>query len=80
MASTPSLWRLPRVIAETGRGRTTIYDAVRAGSFPRPIPLGGRSVAWASFEIEQWIAQRIRERDAKPAGRLDGQTGAGGAP
>jgi len=61
----PELWRLPCVIAKTGCGRTTIYDGIRAGTFPQPVPLGGRSVAWSSHEIENWIVSRIAARDAQ---------------
>ena len=38
-----------------------------AGTFPRPIPMGNKRgvnrVAWLGPEIEQWISQRIAERD-----------------
>lgn len=65
--ATPELWRLPRVIGKTGCARSTIYDGIRAGTFPKPIPLGGRTVAWASNEVEAWVAARIAARDAKAA-------------
>lgn len=61
----PRLLRLPDVIVATGCGRSTIYDAIRAGTFPQPVPLGGRSVAWPESEIAAWIDARIAERDAK---------------
>ena len=61
--TTTSLWRLPHVIGKTGCARSTIYDAIRAGTFPRPIPLGSRTVAWSSAEIESWIQDRIAGRD-----------------
>lgn len=63
--TTPRLLRLPAVIAQTGCQRSTIYDAIRAGTFPKPVPLGGRTVAWSSAEIQHWIADRIAARDAK---------------
>ena len=63
----PHLLRLPQVIAQTACARSTIYDAIRAGTFPRPVPLGGRTVAWSSTEVQQWIADRIAARDAKAA-------------
>ena len=64
---TATLLRLPAVIAATGCQRSTIYDGVRAGTFPRPVPLGSRTVAWSSTEIDTWIAARIAARDAKVA-------------
>ncbi|EQD28548.1 Prophage CP4-57 regulatory [mine drainage metagenome] len=65
--ATPHLLRLPAVIEATGCARSTINDAIRAGTFPKPVPLGGRTVAWSSNEIDAWIAGRIAERDAKAA-------------
>ena len=78
-AASLELWRLPTVMQKTGRARTTIYDSIRAHTFPRPVSLGGRTVAWSSVEVQDWIDARIAERDAKTSSRLDGQTGAGGA-
>ncbi|EQD26471.1 Prophage CP4-57 regulatory [mine drainage metagenome] len=63
--TTLCLLRLADVSAKTGLARSTIHDAIRAGTFPRPVPLGSRTVAWSSAEIEQWISARIAARDAK---------------
>jgi prophage regulatory protein len=38
---------------------------VKDGSFPKPIRIGARRVAWVEAEIDAWIDQRIAERDAK---------------
>jgi prophage regulatory protein len=53
------LIRLPEVIRQTGLARSSIYDGIRAGTFPKPVPLCGRNVAWVESEIQQWIAERI---------------------
>lgn len=56
--------RRRQVEARTGLSRSTIYQRVREGSFPRPINLGGRAVGWLSTEIDSWLADRIaRSRD-----------------
>ncbi|THG82987.1 AlpA family transcriptional regulator [Pseudomonas sp. A-1] len=55
--------RLNDVKAATGLARSTIYKYVKQGSFPMPVSLGGRSVAWVESEVVAWIAARIRERD-----------------
>ncbi|MEN3813536.1 AlpA family phage regulatory protein, partial [Chromobacterium piscinae] len=34
------------------------------GSFPAPVSLGGKSVAWLSSEIDSWMAGRIAARQA----------------
>lgn len=61
------LEKLPRVIARTGHGRSQIYRLVALGQFPAPVKLGERASAWVSTEIDEYIAKRIAERDAKAA-------------
>ena len=56
--------RLREVMALTGLARSTIYKYVEAGTFPQPVPLGGRSVGWVEQEVEDWVLARIEERDA----------------
>ena len=56
------LLRLAEVIARVGLAKTTIYDHIRAGMFPKPVDLGG-AVAWVESEIDAWIAARIAARD-----------------
>jgi len=56
--------RLRDVMELTGLARSTIYKQVDAGTFPQPVPLGGRSVGWVEQEVEDWVLARIEERDA----------------
>jgi prophage regulatory protein len=65
VAGIPRILRLAEVEIVTGRTRTDIYDAMRAGRFPLPVPLGGRSVGWLESEITAWLELRIAERDEK---------------
>lgn len=58
------LMRLPEVTKVTGLGRSSIYEKISEGTFPKSVPLGGRAVAWVSDEVEAWILERIEERDA----------------
>ncbi|WP_018995158.1 AlpA family transcriptional regulator [Thioalkalivibrio sp. ALJ2] len=51
--------RLPSVKARTGLSRSTIYLRIAEGSFPAPIPLGGRAVGWIEEEVDNWIKERI---------------------
>lgn len=66
---TPSrvLIRLPRVRKDTGLGRSSIYEGVAAGTFPKPVRIGARAVAWVESEVNEWVAQRIAARDAGEA-------------
>lgn len=63
----PRLLRLPDVIRTCALSRSSIYSLIAAGRFPRPVPLTATARAWRSDELEQWIADRIAERDAKAA-------------
>lgn len=61
------LLRLPSVTERVGLKRTAIYDMVRVGTFPKPVPLNDKSVGWLESEIEAWIASRVAVRDEEPA-------------
>ncbi len=50
--------RLPEVMARTGLSRSTIYVRVAEGRFPKPVPLGVRSVGWIESELDDRIAER----------------------
>lgn len=54
--------RRKTVEKRTGLARSTIYQKMQEGLFPRPIRLNGRAVAWLETEINDWIAARIAER------------------
>jgi prophage regulatory protein len=63
----PTLERLPSVKARTGLSRSEIYRRAAAGDFPQPVKLGLKASAWSAAEIDNWIAARLAERDAKAA-------------
>lgn len=50
----PRLIRLPDVMIMTGLGKTTIYKLIKASTFPAPIKLGQRSVAWSVDAVDTW--------------------------
>ena len=59
MATT--ILRLPAVQSRTGLSRSTIYQRVAEGSFPKPINLGARAVGWVESEISDWLTQQIEQ-------------------
>lgn len=59
------LLRLKAVMEATGLGRSSIYNFIAQGTFPKPVPLGDRAVGWVDLEIEEWIAERVADRDRK---------------
>ena len=42
----------PEIEHRTGLKRSTIYDKMKAGTFPKPVKLGARAVAWLEPEID----------------------------
>ena len=53
--------RLPAVQTITGLGRSTIYLRISEGSFPASVSLGARAVGWVESEIEDFLAQQIKQ-------------------
>lgn len=51
--------RRNQVEALTGLPRSTIYDWISKGRFPKPIKLSERSVGWLEDEVRQWQDERI---------------------
>ena len=51
--------RRKEVEAITGRGRSAIYEGMAAGTFPKPVKIGTRAVAWPESVIRGWIAERM---------------------
>jgi prophage regulatory protein len=64
---TTRLLRREEVEHVTGLSRSTIYDAMAAGRFPRPVPLTATARAWPEDEILAWIAGRLAARDSAEA-------------
>ena len=50
--------RRPAVEAATGLSRSTIYEMMDRGEFPRPIRVGRRAVAWPESAVLAWLAAR----------------------
>ena len=55
-----NLLRLPAVETLTGLKRSSIYFFVKGGSFPKPLRLSARAVAWRESDIAQWQATRMQ--------------------
>jgi prophage regulatory protein len=68
MQNTTRFLRRRQVEALTGLKRSTIYQRLAEGTFPKQIHLGPRSVGWLASEVNAWIAERIAEsRPTAPA-------------
>ena len=55
-----SIMRMPAVKAETGhKSHASIYTAIKAGLFTKPVQIGARSVGWPDDEVKAINAARI---------------------
>jgi prophage regulatory protein len=54
-------WRQRKVRQVIGEvGRSTLYEWIAAGSFPAPISIGKRAVAWDSTAVLKWMEDRLK--------------------
>jgi prophage regulatory protein len=62
------IMRLPAVMAVTGWSRSTVYDKIKAGKFPKPFKPDpdGRVAGWFEDEIAE-LQRRAIERQAAAA-------------
>ena len=56
-----SLIRNREVRSRVGFSNTTLYEKIKEGTFPKPIRIGDRMVAWDSEAIDLWIEEKIGE-------------------
>jgi prophage regulatory protein len=56
--------RLGEVEEKTNLDGKRIYELIAMNDFPRPIPLGKRSVGWNSDEINQWLVKQAVDQMA----------------
>ncbi|EGR05067.1 prophage CP4-57 regulatory family protein [Vibrio cholerae HE-40] len=49
----------------TGLSRAYMYKLMADKKFPKSVSLGFRSVAWLESEIQDWIFERVAERDER---------------
>lgn len=61
------LLRLYDVKDHTGLSKSEIYRLMGEDRFPKSVPLGKRSVAWRSDEIDAWVAERIHRAETAKA-------------
>ena len=64
MAAVDTFLRVPDVLAAAGVSRSTLYEMMESGKFPRPVkPNDDRAVRWLASEIADWQKARIAARD-----------------
>lgn len=55
-----AILRRPQVEQRTGLSRSTLYQYIKDGDFPKPVRLGLRAVGWLESDISEWIAARVK--------------------
>ena len=59
----PTLIRSPEVQIMTGLPKSSIDAGIRKGTFPKPVKIGVRSVAWVKSEVLGWIYGHINSQE-----------------
>jgi prophage regulatory protein len=59
MTTPTTFLRRPTVETRTGLSRSSIYQRIKDGSFPAPVRIGPRAVAWVEADIEAWQAAQV---------------------
>lgn len=57
-----AILRLPQVRELTGLSRSSIYAAIKAGTFPAPFRLGPRAIGFSSAAVDAWLTARMAGR------------------
>ncbi len=50
------------VETRTGLSRSGLYAAIARNEFPKPVPIGAKSVAWIEAEVSAWMHEKISQR------------------
>jgi prophage regulatory protein len=53
--------RRKEVENRTGLKRSTIYEKLANGTFPKPVRIGAKVVCWPEHEIEAWLQEQVRK-------------------
>ena len=55
---TDRIYRRREVEEICGVGRSTLYDWMKGGTFPKSVRLGTRAVGWRESDIHAWLESR----------------------
>ncbi len=48
-----------QVMAMTGVRRSSLYNMIAAGEFPRPFPIGTNQKRFLSVDVQAWMAEKV---------------------
>lgn len=52
------LLRRIQVQKKTGLSKSGIYSGLKNKTFPKPVKIGKRAVAWRKNEVNEWVSSR----------------------
>lgn len=55
------LLSIQEVKATTSLGKTSIYELIRSGKFPRAVRLSVNRVAWRASDVQGWIGRQTEK-------------------
>lgn len=55
--------KIDAVTAMVALSKPSIYRLINEGKFPKQIKLSARSSGWLLSEVEQWLEERINDRE-----------------
>ena len=59
--TTTRLLRKPAVLASVGFSNSELYRRIKEGTFPAPVKIGVRAVAWRDSDVDRWIESLSQE-------------------
>ena len=58
---TSALYTIDQVCERTTLGKSSIYELVKQGRFPKPVRLMAHASRWVRADVDAWVQSRIRE-------------------
>ena len=59
---------IDEVCRTTAMPKSSVYNRMQRGLFPKPLKVGPRSVRWLESELENWMASRPRTQEVASVG------------
>jgi prophage regulatory protein len=56
-----SILRRKQVEVRTGLSRSSLYQKISEGGFPKQVHLGARAVGWLESEIDAWLLAQVEK-------------------
>ncbi|MEZ8577767.1 AlpA family phage regulatory protein [Vibrio lentus] len=58
--------KLQQVMDKTTLCRSSIYNLIKAGEFPKNVTVMGKRKAWLESEVEDWMMEKVESEQHRP--------------